>query len=136
MYVQSLPLLPFLDHFISAKHELYLDNEFKEVTDFSFLVIGYVSPNLVSIDGKDTPEVYQTLMLPWMLQSPMFPKIALLMASLAQTLEMGRQAANGAEPYVLKAKVLNMMNSAVGGGQHDKVDIWRCIIHLVVTEVS
>jgi hypothetical protein len=98
--------------------------------------IGYVSPNLVSIDGKDTPEVYQTLMLPWMLQSPMFPKIALLMASLAQTLEMGRQTANGTEPYVLKAKVLNMMNSAVGGGQHDKVDIWRCIIHLVVTEVS
>ncbi|KAK0622389.1 hypothetical protein B0T14DRAFT_148198 [Immersiella caudata] len=101
-----------------------------ELMDF---FIGYVSPNLVSIDGRDPPVVFRTLMLPWMLQSPLFPKIALLMASLAQIREMRHRPRNSTEPLLLKSKVLKMMNEAVAG-THDRSDIWRCVIHLVVVE--
>ncbi|KAK4444389.1 hypothetical protein QBC34DRAFT_309089 [Podospora aff. communis PSN243] len=101
-----------------------------ELMDF---FIGYVSPNLVSIDGRDPPVVFRTLMLPWMLQSPLFPKIALLMASLAQIREMRHRPGNPTEPLLLKSKVLKMMNEAVAG-THDRSDIWRCVIHLVVVE--
>jgi len=105
----------------------------KETNSLPSQVIGYVSPNLVSIDGRDPPVIFRTLMLPWMLQSPMFPKIALLMASLAQVREMGRHNA-APEALVLKAKVLRMVNAAVAG-IHDRADIWRCVIHLVIVEV-
>ncbi|KAK0639821.1 hypothetical protein B0T16DRAFT_497811 [Cercophora newfieldiana] len=101
-----------------------------ELMDF---FIGYVSPNFVSIDGRDPPVIFRTLMLPWMLQSPLFPKIALLMASLAQVREMKRRPGNPTEPLLLKSKVLRMMNEAVAG-THDRSDIWRCVIHLVIVE--
>src|SRR5689334_2451111 len=71
-------------------------------------------------------------MLPWMLQSPLFPNIAILMASATQALEL-RQPKHTSETYLLRSRVLRLLNKAISGS-HDRSDIWRCIIHIVVIE--
>ncbi|KAK1756463.1 hypothetical protein QBC47DRAFT_380000 [Echria macrotheca] len=95
------------------------------------IFLEYVCPNMVSLDGKDPPLIFRTIMLPWMLQSPLFPSIAILMASAADTLELG--GASQAEPFAIKARVLGMINKAIGA-DHDRTDILRCVIHLVIIE--
>lgn len=74
-------------------------------------------------------------MLPWMLQSPLFPNIAVLMASAAQALELDGKAQYKAEPLAIKAKVLAMINKVLGT-DHDTTDILRSVIHLVILEVG
>lgn len=100
------------------------------------LVLRYVTPSWVSIDGRDEmPVVFRTVMLPWMLQSPLFPNIAVLIASVAQAVEIGSESRYKTEPLAMKVKVLGMINKVLGT-DHDMTDILRSIIHLVVIEVS
>ena len=73
-------------------------------------------------------------MLPWMLQSPLFPHIAVLMSSVTQALELGRQPNETLEPLILKSEVLTMVNKALSNG-HDLSDLLRCAVNLIVIEV-
>lgn len=76
-------------------------------------------------------------MLPWMLQSHLFPNIAILMASVVQVLEKGDEAPEfSSEPLAIKVKVLGMINRVLGSGQYDLSDVLRSVINLVIIEVS
>ncbi|KAK0738939.1 hypothetical protein B0T18DRAFT_492785 [Schizothecium vesticola] len=98
-----------------------------------YFFIEYVAPSIVSIDGVGLPPAFRAVMLPWILQSPLFPHIAVLMSSVTQALDLGRQPNETVEPLVLKSRVLTIINKALSTG-HDLSDLLRCAINLVVIE--
>jgi len=72
-----------------------------------------------------------------MIQSPLMPNIAILMAAATQTLENDSQLEKRPETFTIKANVLGLVNDflrqdfrVVGG------EALRAVIHLAITEVS
>jgi hypothetical protein len=93
-------------------------------------------PNLVSVDGKDTPSLFQTEMLPWMIQSPLMPNIAILMSSATQMVQHDTEMKRKNETVAIKANVLAVVNNflqqdfnLIGG------EALRAVIHLAILEV-
>ena len=75
-------------------------------------------------------------MLPWMIQSPLMPSIAILMASYTQKVEQGLEIQKFSETLSIKVHVLSLINAflnqdfdLVGG------EALRAVIHLVILEV-
>jgi hypothetical protein len=75
-------------------------------------------------------------MLPWMIQSPLMPNIAILMASATQA-EHGMEVIKHSETLAIKSRVLALINqflkqdfTIVGG------EALRAVIHLAILEVS
>ena len=101
----------------------------------SAIVLDFVAPSLVSLEGNSTPPLFRQQMLPWMMQSQLFPKIGILMASVFQAFERGHDAERYPEPLAIKVKVLGMINRVIGSGVYDIEDVVRSIINLVVIEV-
>ncbi|KAK3681813.1 hypothetical protein B0T22DRAFT_523144 [Podospora appendiculata] len=102
-------------------------------TELMYFFLDFVAPNLVSIDGAHMPVRFLKEMLPWMLQSQLFPNIALLMASVFQAQERGRDAIHSSEPLAIKVRVLSMINQVLGGS-YDLYDVLRSIMNLVIVE--
>lgn len=99
--------------------------------------VQFVAPNLVSIDGQSQPAVFLAEILPWMLQSPLFPSIGMLMASTTQSLEKGIEVAKNPESLALKANVLAGINDFLQGDFASvSLETIRSVINLVVMEVS
>jgi hypothetical protein len=98
--------------------------------------IRFVAPNLVSIDGQSQPMVFLREVLPWMLQSPLFPRIGMLMASTTQSLEKGVELAKDSESLAIKSGVLSGINEILQGDFNKvSVEVIRSVINLVVMEV-
>lgn len=75
--------------------------------------------------------------LPWMLQSPLFPNIGILMSSMTQSLERGTEVAKSPESLALKSWVLSMIADYMRRPfDAIAVEMVRCIVNLVVMEVS
>lgn len=99
--------------------------------------VRFVAPNLVSIDGQSQPMVFLKEVLPWMLQSPLFPRIGILMASTTQSLEKGVELAKDSESLAIKSGVLAGVNDLLQGDFGKvSVEVIRSVINLVVMEVS
>ncbi|KAK2034100.1 hypothetical protein LX32DRAFT_579941 [Colletotrichum zoysiae] len=97
--------------------------------------IGVVAPNLVSIDGQSQPPVFLTEDLPWMLQSPLFPNIGILMASTTQSLERGVEISKNPESLALKSRVLSIVADYMERPfDAIAVEMVRSIVNLVVME--
>ncbi|KAA8632558.1 hypothetical protein SMACR_06679 [Sordaria macrospora] len=96
--------------------------------------LDFVAPNLVSIEGNYMPPLFRAQMLPWMMQSQLFPKIGILMASVFQAFERGYDAESHPEPLAIKGKVLGMINRTIGSGVYELEDVVRSIINLAVIE--
>ncbi|KAM7200893.1 hypothetical protein V8F20_005135 [Naviculisporaceae sp. PSN 640] len=104
-------------------------------TELMFFFLQFVAPNLVSLDGESMPTVFRVIMLPWMLQSHIFPNIAILMASVVQVLEKGQEPPDSSsEPLAIKTKVLGMINRVLTKGTYELSDVLRSIINLVMIE--
>jgi hypothetical protein len=83
------------------------------------------------------PALFVEHMLPWMIQSPLMPNIAILMASYTQAQEQCLEIQKSSEILSIKAHVLSLINTflrqdfdLVGG------EALRAVIHLVILEVS
>jgi hypothetical protein len=101
------------------------------------LVHYFVVPNMCSVDGSTTSALFVREMLPWMIQSPLMPHIAILMSAASQAAEPTLQTTRMSETIVIKSQVLSLINdflrqdfSVVGG------EALRAVVHLVVIEVS
>jgi hypothetical protein len=96
-----------------------------------------VAPNLVSIDGERIPHLFVEEMLPWMLESPLFPNIALLSSAMTQSLMSGRRIEENRELLSLKARVLSFVNDFLKQDFNLVAqDVLRSVIHLAIIEVS
>ncbi len=94
-------------------------------------------PNLVSIDGEHTPQLFAEEMLPWMLQSPIMPRIALLSAATTQSLLRDADFAQDSELMSLKSAVLSRINEFLKGDFNTVArEVLRSVIHLVILEVG
>ncbi|CRK24377.1 hypothetical protein BN1708_013936 [Verticillium longisporum] len=94
-----------------------------------------VAPNLVSIDGQSQPKVFLTEVLPWMLQSPLFPSIGMLMASTTQSLEKGVEVTRNSESLAIKARVLTGINEMLKRDFGSVAqEVIRSVINLCVME--
>ncbi|KAJ0329838.1 hypothetical protein COL5a_003663 [Colletotrichum fioriniae] len=90
---------------------------------------------MVSIDGQSQPPVFLKEVLPWMLQSPLFPNIGILMSSMTQSLERGMEVAKSPESLALKSWVLSMIADYMRRPfDAIAVEMVRCIVNLVVME--
>lgn len=94
-------------------------------------------PNLVSIDGKNVPPLFLREMLPWMIQSPLMPNIAIMMASATQSSEQQLMVKKSSETLSIQNHVFKIINqflkqdfNQVGG------EALRAVIHLAILEVS
>ncbi|KAK3954243.1 hypothetical protein QBC32DRAFT_208326 [Pseudoneurospora amorphoporcata] len=103
-------------------------------TELMHYFLDFVAPNLVSIEGNYTPPLFRSQMLPWMMQSQLFPKIGILMASVFQAFERGYDAETSPEPLAIKDEVLGMINRTIGSGVYELEDVVRSIINLAVIE--
>jgi len=102
-----------------------------------FPVHSYVVPNLVSIDGQNVPPLFLREMLPWMIQSPLMPNIAIMMASATQSSEQDLMVKKSSETLSIQSHVFKIINqflkqdfNEVGG------EALRAVIHLAILEVS
>ncbi|KAH8594979.1 hypothetical protein B0O99DRAFT_687293 [Bisporella sp. PMI_857] len=94
----------------------------------------YVMPHYVSIDGKNLPALFVKAILPWMIQSPLMPNIAILMASCSQRIERGMDI-DPSQTLSIKSHVLSLVT------QYLKQDFAligdeavRAVTHLVIVE--
>ncbi|KUJ13091.1 uncharacterized protein LY89DRAFT_756462 [Mollisia scopiformis] len=86
---------------------------------------------MCSVDGSTTSALFRREMLPWMIQSPLMPHIAILMASASQTAEPTSLIVKPSEMIAIKSQVLGLINdflkqdfTLVGG------EALRAVIHL------
>jgi hypothetical protein len=94
-------------------------------------------PNYVSVDGQNLPVMFLKAILPWMLQSPLMPNIAILMASYSERLECGLEARQNSETLSIKAHVLGLVNKFLDQDfQLISDEAIRAVTHLVILEVS
>ncbi|KAK1623989.1 hypothetical protein BDP81DRAFT_330994 [Colletotrichum phormii] len=110
-------------------------HEGPRTTELLHFYVQFVAPNMVSIDGQSQPPVFLTEVLPWMLQSPLFPNIGILMSSMTQSLERGVEVAKSPESLALKSWVLSMIADYMRR-PFDAIatEMVRCIVNLVVME--
>jgi hypothetical protein len=94
-------------------------------------------PNYVSIDGQNLPPMFMKAIRPWMIQSPLMPNIAILMASYSERLERGVEVEPYSETFSIKAHVLGLVNKFL---EQDfrliSDEAIRAVTHLVILEVS
>ncbi|KAE8441055.1 hypothetical protein EG329_005917 [Mollisiaceae sp. DMI_Dod_QoI] len=119
---------------INGMHGAYVKNTMRNAELWSFFH-DFVVPNMCSVDGSTTSLLFRQEMLPWMIQSPLMPHIAILMSSAAQTAEPELQIIKSSETFGIKSQVLSLINdflrqdfNVVGG------EALRAVIHLVVVE--
>ena len=85
--------------------------------------------------------VFRTGVLPWQLQSPLFPNIAILMACTTQSLDRGIEIQTNPETLAMKARVLSYINAFLtraGKANFPEIaaESMKCVINLMVMEVS
>lgn len=91
---------------------------------------------MVSIDGQSQPPVFLAEVLPWMLQSPLFPNIGILMSSTTQSLERGVEIVRNPESLAIKSRVLSIIADFMQQPFDSiAIEMVRCIVNLVIMEV-
>ncbi|KAF9876967.1 hypothetical protein CkaCkLH20_05813 [Colletotrichum karsti] len=104
-------------------------------TELLHFYIRVVAPNMVSIDGESQPPVFLAEVLPWMLQSPLFPNIGILMSSMTQSLEQGLEVTKNPESLAIKARVLSIIAEYMARPfDAIAVEMVRTVVNLVVME--
>jgi len=99
------------------------------------LVQEYVVPNNVSIDGKNIPPLFAKAFLPWILQSPLMPNIAILMALYSQRYDHGINISLS-QTLSIRSHVLGLVNGFLAQDFSKISDgAVRVVSHLVVLEV-
>ena len=91
---------------------------------------------MVSIDGNTTPEPYKQAILPWMLQSPVFPTIGLLMASSIRSMISG-DVATAQDKALVQARVFSLMHKYIQSTTSVEwaEELLGCSINLILFEV-
>ena len=100
----------------------------------------FVVPNIVSIDGETPPKNYLQSVVPWQLQSPIYPTIGLMMASTVQSMVLGGDPVHtNNETSALKARAFSLLSKHIqttSGPLGEWIEeLMGCILNLIVFEV-
>ncbi|KAB5522143.1 hypothetical protein GE09DRAFT_501927 [Coniochaeta sp. 2T2.1] len=125
---------------VNSVGSLPLHNTARNVELLHFY-LRFVVPNLVSIDGESQPQVFLSNVLPWQLQSPVFPNVGLLMASVTQSLDQGIELDQNPETFAMKARALSCVNQYLDMTRNLKrhfsdvmAEAIKVVVNLVVME--
>lgn len=81
--------------------------------------------------------MFKLAIQPWMIQSPLMPNIAILMASYSERFERGLDVGRHSETFSIKAYVLGLVNKFLEQDFKSISDeAIRAVTHLVILEVS
>lgn len=95
-----------------------------------------MAPRLCSIDGGGFHPLFEKEILPWQIQSPLMPNIAILMAAATQSYLQNPASEMGSEALVIKQHVLGLVNKFIRQDfQLVSHQAMRIVIHLVIIEV-
>lgn len=96
----------------------------------------YVAPRLCSVDGGGFHPLFEKEILPWQIQSPLMPNVAILMASATQSYLQNPESEMSSETLLIKSHVLTLVNKFI---RQDFYTVgnqaMRIVIHLVIIEV-
>ena len=100
------------------------------------LDIKFIIPNMLSIDRENPPQSFLQSVVPWMLQSPVYPTIALLISSAVQSMVTDTGRDTRQEVLVMRGRVFSLIREYM-----DKYptkwaeELMGCIINLIMFEV-
>lgn len=91
---------------------------------------------MASLDGQGTPSVIQNRILPWMMQSPLMPQIAIFTASGYRALIRGQDVMKYSETIAIKGMILSSINSYLKQ-DFNKIceEATHSVLHLALLEV-
>jgi hypothetical protein len=96
----------------------------------------YVAPRLCSVDGGGFHPLFAKEILPWQIQSPLMPNVAILMSSATQGYLRDPTSEMSSETLVIRSHVLQLVNRFIRQDfalvAHQAM---RIVIHLVIIEV-
>lgn len=97
----------------------------------------YVAPRLCSVDGGGFHPLFAKEILPWQIQSPLMPNVAILMSSATQGYLRDPTSEMSSETLVIRSHVLQLVNRFIRQDfslvAHQAM---RIVIHLVIIEVT
>jgi len=93
---------------------------------------------MISINGETAPRSYLQSVVPWMLQSPVYPTIGLLISSAVQAGIVGFNAKTIQEVATLKARVFFLMQKYIESRSPTEwaEELMGCTLNLLVFEVG
>jgi hypothetical protein len=91
---------------------------------------------MASLDGHDTPSAIRDKIMPWMMQSPLMPQIAIFTASGYRALIRGQEVTKHPETVAIKGMLLSSINSYLRY-DFDKIheEAIQSVVHLALLEV-
>jgi hypothetical protein len=91
---------------------------------------------MASIDGRDVPKEFGTIVMPWMMQSPLVPEIAVLTGAGYRAIIRGADVSKDPETIAIRVRVLAHISEFL---QQDFDKIYmqaiQTVAHLVMLEV-
>jgi hypothetical protein len=91
---------------------------------------------MASIDGRDVPKEFGTIVMPWMMQSPLVPEIAVLTGAGYRAIIRGADVSKDPETIAIRVRVLAHISEFL---QQDFNKIYmqaiQTVAHLVMLEV-
>jgi hypothetical protein len=91
---------------------------------------------MASIDGRDVPKEFGTIVMPWMMQSPLVPEIAVLTGAGYRAIIRGADVSTDPETIAIRVRVLAHISEFL---QQDFNKIYmqaiQTVAHLVMLEV-
>jgi hypothetical protein len=92
---------------------------------------------MASLDGQNPPSAFHTVVLPWMMQSPLMPKIAILTASGYRALIRGVEVTRCPDTVAIKGELFSHINEYL---KQDFNQIYnqviQCVAHIAILEAS
>jgi hypothetical protein len=74
-----------------------------------------VAPSLASIDGENPPAAWNETALPWMVQSPLMPEIAVLIALLFRNIHQGIESSKSPNALVMRGGIYSLLKDFLCG---------------------
>ena len=88
-------------------------------------------------DGQNTPTIFQEQVLPWIMQSPLMPQIAIFTALAYRTHTSGCELENATQTIALKGEIYSNINHLLEQ-DFEKIHLQaiQSVLQLVLLEVS
>lgn len=97
----------------------------------------FIIPNMYSIDGESPPRNYLQSVVPWMLQSPIYPTIGLLISSAIQSMISGGGVTPSYETAAFRARAYSLMHEYIRSTSMNEwaKELMGCVLNLIAFEV-
>jgi hypothetical protein len=95
-----------------------------------------LAPLMASIDGRDVPKEFGTIVMPWMMQSALVPEIAVLTGAGYRAIVRGADVSKDPETIAIRVRVLAHISKFLQQ-DFDKIymEAIKTVAHLVMLEV-